>query len=56
MTYSDLLYLCALIAVIAGVSIVALAFLGALAAVGIGLVCLAGGLLIGARTLDGDTS
>jgi hypothetical protein len=55
-TYSDLLYLCALIAVIAGVSIVALAFLGALAAVGIGLVCVAGGLALSARTIDRNSS
>ena len=56
MTLSDLLYLCALIAVVAGVAILVGAFLGIIAAVGAGLIALAVCLMVGARAVANEDS
>lgn len=50
-TYSDLLYLCALAAVTAGVAILVGVFLGVTAAVGAALIVSAVCLLVSARAL-----
>lgn len=58
MTLSDLLYLCAFLAVIVGVFLLVGAFLGIMAAVGAALLALSGALLVSARavaTEDGAT-
>lgn len=49
MTLSDLLYLGALLAVVAGVALLVGAFLGIMAAVGAALIVLSGALLASAR-------
>jgi len=51
LTLSDLLYLCALLAVIVGVAILVGAFLGIIAAVGAALVALSGALFVVARSV-----
>lgn len=58
MTLSDLLYLCALLAVVVGVALLVGAFLGIMAAVGASLVALSGALFVAARSIaheDGET-
>lgn len=58
MNLSDLLYLCAFLAVVVGVFLVVGAFLGTMAAVGAALLALSGALLVSARALaneDGAT-
>lgn len=59
MTLSDLLYLCAFLAVVVGVALFVGAFLGIMSAVGAALLVLAGVLIVCARAFgasDGDTS
>lgn len=54
MTLSDLLYLCALLAVVVGVGLLVGAFLGIMAAVGAALIALSGALYIGARAVASE--
>jgi hypothetical protein len=51
-TYSDLLYLCACLAVVAGVALLVGAFFGTMAAIGAALLALSGALLMGARAVS----
>lgn len=59
MTLSDLLYLCAFLALVIGVAVLVGAFLGIVAAIGAALITLSGALLVTARavaTFEGSTS
>lgn len=51
MTFSDLIYLGALLAVVVGVALLVGAFLGIMAAVGAALLALSGALFVAARAV-----
>lgn len=55
MTFGDILFICALLAAVAGVVMLACAFLGALAAIGAGLLATSGALFVARGSLREDS-